>query len=479
MVKLKTFKNFSNIAFFILIYLSKSFSYENLFVSTDNRDIYNYLNVSKNQHLTVTGIKPFTCEKVSIIQDYEKNDLCSDFKLLNDVSFISFYSNSKNAFSIIPEIEGLKLNNGINSILQIGGGLDLKDKIIFNYQLRYNQNDNSSKTELYRIGVNVYLNNLIFTVGKDNIKIGPSKYGNLFSSTNPPFYQFNIRNNKPLEFYGLWDFILMYGYLKESRRDHSNPNLVFFRGDYKPNKYIEIGVNRAVLFGGEGRPSYKIYEYPKVFYGSEETTGGKFDNDSYLGYDIKLDIPIKYFDSFQIYYENNATDVESPLKKGDPKKLHFPLIIFKFHDNASTLGIRLKKNMFYFNSEFTQTGKTMYINHNYPYEDWSYKGFILGYPYGRSIEHFFTEFGILKKDSHNLIELGYIRQPTDISSDIRVKDYYIKFNTYKLINKVGVNLYIKYDYFNNLNKSELANQFNLIKANKSVITLGIFFKYKF
>lgn len=464
--------------FLLATYFSSVFATENLFISTDNRDKYDNLNISKYQNLTTTGIKPFTCEKINILSG-EKKQYCENMKFIYDIKLISFYNSYENTFSIVPEVEGLRLYKGLNNILQLGGGLDLQDKIIFKYQIRFNQNEKTTKLDFYRYGLYFYIDNSIITFGKDNIKIGPSKYGNLFSSTNPPFYQTNIRNNKPLDFFGLWDFILMYGYLREKRKDHSNPNLIFFRADYKPNKYVEIGVNRAVLFGGKSRPSYKIYEYPKVFYGNDETTGGKFDNDSYLGYDIKLDIPIRYFDIFQIYYENNATDVETPLKKGDPKKIHFPLILFKFHDNASTLGVRIKKDKYYFNSEFTQTGKTMYINHNYPYEDWSYKGFILGYPYGRSIEHFFTEFGLLYEKSSFFIELGYIRQPTDIPSNIRVKDYYIKFSPSVEFSKIGINFYFKYDYLNNINKSDITNQFDLVNMNKSVFNLGLILNYRF
>ncbi len=461
-----------------IIFSFESFAMDNLLISTDNRKLYNDIYTSKNQHLTTTGIQPFSCEKVMAIKGYKVKE-CERLGFISEVKLISFYTNYKNAFSIVPEVEGLKLSENFNNILQISGGLNLKDKVILKYQIRSLQNDETSELDFYRYGIYFYFDNAILAMGKDNIKVGPSKYGNLLSSTNPPFYQISIRNNRPIEFYGLWDFVLLYGYLKEERKDHSNPNLVFFRADYKPNNYVEIGINRAVLFGGNGRPTYRIYEYPKVFYGSEETLGGKFDNDSYLGYDIKLDLPLSYFDTFQIYYENNATDVESPLKKGDPKKLHFPLILFKFHDNASTVGIRVKKSKFYFNSEFTQTGKTMYINHNYPYEGWSYKGFILGYPYGRSIEHFFTEFGLLYNKKHFLVEVGYIRQPTDITSNIRVKDYYVKFNPYIEYGKIGIDMYLKYDYLNNVNKSDVTNQFDLIKQNKSVFTFGLIINYRF
>ena len=451
---------------------------ENMFIPLDRFNEYKQVDLGVNQLYTTTGIKPYTCEKGKVI--YNQNlKFCKEISFFSSTDFKAYYTNNKNAFSIIPEEEGIKLEKGMNSILQVNGGLDLKNRFSYYYEARITQTEKYFQATIYRMTFSIFYENLILTAGKDNIKVGPSKYGNLFSSTNPPFYQFNLRNNKPYEVFGILDFILMYGYLKEDRNDHSNPNLVFGRLDYKPNRFLEIGINRAVLFGGKGRPSYKIYEYPKVFYGNEETTGGRFDNDSYLGYDLKIDLPIKNFDIFQIYYENNATDVESPLKKGDPKKLHFPLIIFKFHDNAETIGIKLKKKDFYLNAEHTSTGKSMYVNHNYPQEGLSYKGFILGYPYGRSINHTFLEFGKIKNDSLILFEVGYLRQPVDISTNIRLRDYYLKLTYGRTFEKVSIYLYTKFDYFKNLNIADRTNDFKLINENKFVYTLGISLNYKF
>ncbi|MFN3787475.1 capsule assembly Wzi family protein [Sulfurihydrogenibium azorense] len=471
-------KKLLSIIFLLLLIFKNTNAYENLFIPLDMFNEYRKIDLGINQRYTTTGIKPYTCEKSSVVYSQLSN-FCKDIFIFSSTDFKLYYTNNKNAFSIIPEEEGIKLEKGINNILQINGGLNVKDRFSFYYETRLIQTEKDSYSTVHRATFSLFFNNLIITTGKDNIKVGPSKYGNLFSSTNPPFYQINLRNNKPYEFFGLLDFILMYGYLKEDRKDHSNPNLVFARLDYKPSRFLEIGVNRAVLFGGEGRPSYKIYEYPKVFYGSEETTGGRFDNDSYLGYDIKIDFPFKSFDIFQIYYENNATDVESPLKKGDPKKIHFPLIIFKFHDNAETIGLKLKRKDIYLNLEYTSTGKSMYINHNYPQEGLSYKGFILGYPYGRSIEHIFLEFGKVNNDSHALFEIGYLKQPVDISTNLRMKDYYSKLTFGKNFQKFSTNVYTKIDYFKNLNIADRTNDFKIINENKVVYTLGISLNYKF
>ncbi|MEZ0322724.1 MAG: capsule assembly Wzi family protein [Hydrogenothermaceae bacterium] len=460
--------------------ITKVFAVDNLFIPLNDFNFYNYnLNLSNLSSLGTTTLKPFTCEKAKVFLNKEIN-YCKDPKFIKRVYEDIYYTSFENTFSIIPEYTALKLAKGFNNFSTLEGDFSLHDVLNFQYQLRYSNNSKTNEVNLFKATFSLKLDNTILTFGKDNIKVGPSKYGNLLSAVNPPYYQIRIQNLKPLEFHGLWDWLFMYGYLKEDRLDHSNPSLFFLRLDYKPNELLEIGINRMILFGGEGRPTYKFYEYPKVFIGTNETTGNRFDNDSYLGYDIKLNIPIDKVDTFQIYYENNATDLESPLKKGDPKKLYFPLLIVKFHDNAHTLGLRVKKDKYYLNWEYTSTGKTMYINHNYPYEGLSYKGFILGYPYGRSVVHSFIEFGIIENEFSNFFEIGYLKQPVDINTNIGLKDYYFKYRLIWAYNKkVSLSPYIKIDKFVNYNLSYLANQFDIIPGNKTAITTGVSILWNF
>ncbi len=63
--------------------------------------------------------------------------------------------------------------------------------------------------------------------GRDNVKVGPSKYGNLLSGLNIPFYQIRLQNNRAFKFLGLWEFLILHGWLFEERKDHSDPRLLF------------------------------------------------------------------------------------------------------------------------------------------------------------------------------------------------------------------------------------------------------------
>lgn len=441
--------------------------------------LYFYTDLNTSSLYGITGIKPYTIEKIKVLNYGHLTDT-DKVGLLDSVKIQTYYNSYESIMSIIPDEEAVRLKDGLNSFIDILGSYSPLENMFFQYQLRGNFNKEDSDLRVFRVVAGFGTDKLLFIAGKDNIKVGPSRYGNLFSGTSLPFYQLRLQSRRPFEFFGLLDFMLMYGYLKESRKDHSNPNLLFTRLNYKPNRSLEVGINRALLFGGEGRPSYRLKDYPKLIYGSEETIGGRFDNDSYLGYDLKINLFFENFDIFQIYYEHNATDVESPLKKGDPKKLHFPLILFKFHDNAQTWGLKIKKEKWYLNSEYTRTAKSMYINHNYPFEGFSYGGFILGYPYGRSIIHIFLTAGKLEKNVDTLFEVGYLKQPNDMRTNLRFEDLYLSVKSViKYKRNLSVQPFFRIDRLSNPNISSLANQFNIQRDQKFAWFGGISLTYGF
>lgn len=442
----------------------------------DYRRLYEQLDRNPASRYTLTGIKPYPCEKVLAID--ERESLCRK-ELFQSYFRIGTYWNSERfVYSFLPEREGLRLEEGLNLHVDLGGSLAPSQSYSLNYQLRYKKNQKGDQLEVHRLALNLKYKNTLLTVGKDSVKIGPSRYGNLLSSTHPPFYQLRIQNYYPYEKWGLWQYLFLFGKLLEKRQDHSAPNLLFFRLNYRPSKYLELGVNRAILYGGSGRPSYSLKDYPRLILGSEETlTGNKYDNDSYFGYDIRLDLPVRGTDSFQVYYEINATDIESPLKKGDPKKLHFPHIIFKFHDNARTYGLRLKRGPYLLNWEYTNTAKTMYIHHNYPINGFSYRNFPLGYPYGRSVEHTFILFGYQGDGVQWSAEVGYIKQPVKLPGgakpDLYMRDVYLALEGRMRARGFWFELYFRGDMVENPNLSENPVQFRVVKGNKTFITVGL------
>ncbi|MCS6876358.1 MAG: capsule assembly Wzi family protein, partial [Aquificaceae bacterium] len=409
----------------------------------------------------------------------EVSSYCRKSKLVRYAELIASYNTKRTAFSLLPEEEGIRLEEGYNLHYTIGGDAGLADTLYVAYTIRGVNNRQESNAYVHRLSIQARLANYFLVGGKDNIKVGPSRYGNLLSTTAPPFYHVRFQNYYPIELGGFWDFIFLYGRLLEKREDHSDPHLLFFRINYKPTLWLEAGVNRAILYGGSGRPTYKLEEYPKLIVGREETVGGRFDNDSYFGYDLRFNLNVSKFDLFELYYENNATDVESPLKKGDPNKIHFPLILFKFHDDAKTYGLRLKREKLFLNWELTKTSKTMYTHHRYPVDGFTYKDFVLGYPYGRSVLHTFVLLGYVEKELEHFIEGGYLRQPHDLPASVKSEVFYISYRPQLKSGRILIVPYMRVEHIKNPNIAEKPIQLRINQGEKLNLVGGVKLKWEF
>lgn len=271
--------------------------------------------------------------------------------------------------------------------------------------------------------------------------------------------------------------MVLNGWLIEKRRDISDPRLLFLRLSFKPSTYLELGVNRATLYGGKGRPGYALWEYPKVFMGTEENVpGSKYNNDAFVGYDISVDLPLKPFDLFRLYYEKETTDVKTPLQKGEEFQFDLPFIVVKLYEGARTFGILVKKNPFSIRGEVTLTKGTMYLHHIYSREGFSYKGMVLGYPYGRDMLHIFTQMRYGRGDEGAVeLEMGFIEQP--LREDLRpIKDlnrYYLSISFDKRWKDLEVSPFLRLDLSDGENISETPLQYELREGSRVIFTFGL------
>jgi len=78
----------------------------------------------------------------------------------------------------------------------------------------------------------------------------------------------------------------------EERRDHKRAKLAGMRGTIAPFSFLELGISRAMLFGGDDRPRLSLGDYPRaVFYppaGDERVAEAKFRNDNLFAIDADL-----------------------------------------------------------------------------------------------------------------------------------------------------------------------------------------------
>jgi hypothetical protein len=471
---------------FSLFPFKKSFS--SFFLPVSERDVYEESDKSELSNFTIIGIKPYSCEKMIALLGKEEKEASSWCKrgLFSFYSFDldSYFLTEEDAFSLILDHEGERLKEGFNGFLTLSFGGFPTSWFSYMGQFRLSDSYEGKKAYLHRGIISLDLEAMSLIGGRDNVKVGPSKYGNLLSGLNIPFWQIRLQNNRPFKFLGLWEFLALHGWLLEKRKDHSDPRLLFLRADWKPFDWLEFGINRATLYGGKGRPSYRsLSDYLYMLSGREENiSGSKWDNDGFLGFDLTLNIPLKGFQVFRIYLEKNATDVKSGLQKGEKYQFDLPFIVVKLYEGAKTIGVLIQKNKLGFRGEITLTKHTMYLHHAYFHEGFSYKGIILGYPYGTDMLHTMVEIQYTKNEKQKFgIELGFFEQPfrQKLNFVEKMNRYYCVLKGAFDLEKLKLMPFIRIDYTEGDNYSFLPNHFELKTGNKIILDFGMRLSYKF
>ncbi|MDA8423690.1 MAG: hypothetical protein M0Z89_10190, partial [Nitrospiraceae bacterium] len=97
--------------------------------------------------------------------------------------------------------------------------------------------------------------------GKDSQWWGPGYNGAILQSNNAePLTMIKFTGPEPLQlpwifkFLGPFQYSLFVAKLEKDRADFPEPYLDGLRFDFKPSPYIELGLERIVLLGGQGRP---------------------------------------------------------------------------------------------------------------------------------------------------------------------------------------------------------------------------------
>ncbi|MDA8090995.1 MAG: capsule assembly Wzi family protein [Nitrospiraceae bacterium] len=151
-------------------------------------------------------------------------------------------------------------------------------------------------------------------IGRDSQWWGPGYNGAINLSNNAdPFTMVKLTNDRPailpwiFKYLGLTKFTFFVSQL-ESNRIPSNNYLWGLRLDLKPSPYVEIGLTRVALVGGEDRPG-GFSAWWDSFTGQGENTGASSTDPGaqQAGGDVKITLPFKAQPA-QIYFEAAGAD---------------------------------------------------------------------------------------------------------------------------------------------------------------------------
>lgn len=379
-------------------------------VNAEETDYYSYLEGENDSDWQTYSIKPlahiaalpyvaFDSRLDPFLRTRGKD---SYFSLTGSVKSKMYVTNEENGF--IPGQSGLTLKKGANFFLFEDAALNYRDIAGMYYQFKQSWDSGGTHNDLLRAYIKMKFSKFSVEAGKDSVDLGPGEYGMLLSSNAEPFLMLKFQNEEPLKFFGYWNFIFLNGWLfetREKKNDASDPKILAMRLTYSPklfHNYIELGATRTTFYGGKGRPTYELYEYPTLIAGKyENVPGSKWDNDGYGAYDISLYVPLRklwpVIKTFKLYYQHAGTDILALWQMEEKEKhMYYPLVLFDFRQDAYQAGLFMAAENDFLRIEYAKTAYTFYINANYIWQGFSYKGLSLGYPYGRNAQSLLIKY---------------------------------------------------------------------------------------
>ncbi len=453
-------------------------------LNVEERIAYDLLESSpKSKHFHIS-IRPFSNEKAYIILDNPlrikayMNSLSEPgyyIKPVNSITLQTFYT-TEEKFNL-ENMGGTLIEKGLNIYTFLDGYVSVGRRFVFYYQFRYLSNKQNNKLDIYRTYAKLRIGKFSFQVGKDSVHLGPGEFSLLLSANAEPFPMIKIQTEESINFAGKWNFLFVRGWLREKRSDVDNPNILALRVVWKPWDFIEIGGTRTALYGGEGRPGFKLTEYSKLIIGTEENVpSSKFNADGYGAWDVSIYLPVhRWFPTIKmlkLYYQEAGTDITAWWQKEDRGEFK-PPFGFNLLNRGVVVGLLMSTSKDIIRLEFNRVGDLWYKHALYPIDGYTYKGLSLGHPYGPNMVHlFFKHRRYIDNYTSLMYKVGFYRQPYE-GSPLKMTRYYLVVSPEKRIDKFIVSGFVRIDFTRNYDADQSPLSFSITPEDKTLITGGL------
>jgi len=253
-------------------------------------------------------------------------------------------------------------------------------------------------------------------VGKDSLWWGPGYHGSILMSNNAqPFKMIKVSNDRPMRlpwiFSGLGPFKAVW-FLTELEKDRTipEPKLTGLRINFKPHPAFDLGLSRAIIFGGQGRPSVTVRDYWNIFWATQENRAGNLDNDQLAGFDASVLIPTAGLlpaRSIKLYTDWIGEDEASGLPSSWGK-----LYGVQLNDLLRTGRTDLRIE---YADDHVADKLNVFYNHHIYRSGYTYKGRIIGHPMGTDARDLFFRLShYLTQDI--ILGVEYDKETSNLSS---------------------------------------------------------------
>lgn len=259
-----------------------------------------------------------------------------------------------------------------------------------------------------------------FFFGKESNWWGPGENGALLLSNNAePVTMVKISNSTPYDIFGVgFRGTFFISRLEEDRRDIQNPVFYGIRLDFKPIRFIEFGLTKIALFGGEGRRE-DLGIFWKSLIGKGENGDGPDPNspgDQRAGYDVKITIPFSY-QPVTLYLESAGEDEAGGL----PSKWAY--VYGAYLPRLASL-VRLELGAEYADTVISGSPGVWYAHSVYT-QGYTNKGRVIGHYIGGDAKDLFL-WGRYNFDTAT-VSISYERLKKYFPSQLDWEDYGINF----------------------------------------------------
>lgn len=305
--------------------------------------------------------------------------------------------------------------DGLSSQILLKTWANLGENLVIDIGPKLSISDDDYDTTLQEAYIKTSLSNIALEAGRDSLFWGPGYHGSLILANNaPPFNLISIASHRPfrlpgrLGILGLWDVSALLTQLEEDR-DFPRAKLAGLRVGLIPARFMEVGLTRSIIFGGEGRPALTALDYIKAFFAIGENETGKLDNNQLGGIDIRIAAPVRRIgEGLSIYGQMIGEDEAGNLPSS------YGYLGGVFIGDLLNLGL-LDVRVEYADNHITDDNAAWYLHGVYT-KGYTYHWRVIGHPMGGFEDDYFTNGVFTGSDAWDI----FLRTTIHIGSDVEV-----------------------------------------------------------
>ncbi len=309
---------------------------------------------------------------------------------------------------------GDTLSSGFNTFLDATGSATWSTWFGVAYDLQLHTEPGNVDYYTKRLYAKATWGKWSFKAGRDAERLGPGYHSSLLlDDTATTMNLWRIRTEQPLFLPGKlgaiggFRFGIFNGFLSD---DHptpaaprygsgvdpvSNANLLGMRFSYHPTSWLDLGLSRTILYGGDGRQSYDSpKDWWELFTAKHENVhpgeSDRYDNDQYAALDVTLRLPalngLGPLKGGKVYWEYAGTDIISKWQGEDTDGI----APFKLNNVANLGGAYLTTAVTDLRVEYAETSAAWYRNGQYA-QGYTYRGVPLGHHMGGDARNWYVE----------------------------------------------------------------------------------------